>query len=100
MLRTAAAIAALGLTAGLYLTSGTAMAEPLANDPKVEAARPEVAGKTAAEVRITNAKPEEESLVNPRNGKVLTLEMVHNDARWQRETAEMLKRDQTSEAVR
>jgi len=38
--------------------------------------------------------------VNQRNGKIITLEMVQNDAEWQAETAQMLKRDNTSEVVR
>ena len=96
MFRTAAAFAALGLTAGLYLTTGSAMAEPGNPQP----VRPAVEGKTDAEVRITNAKPSDDSLVNSRNGEVVTLEMVQNNAAWQEETAEMLKRDRTSEAVR
>lgn len=98
MYRTAAAVAALGLTAGLYLSNGTAIAEP--KDSQNISQRPAVEGKTDAEVRITNAKPEEDSLVNQRNGKVITLEMVQNDAEWQDRTAQMLKRDRTSEIVR
>jgi hypothetical protein len=98
MFRTAAAVAALGLTAGLCLSTGTAMAEP--EDSPLTAARPAVEGKTDDSVRITEAKPAENSLVNQRNGKVITLEMVRNDAEWQAETAEMLKRDNTSEVVR
>lgn len=98
MFRTAAAVAALGLTAGLYLSTGTAMAEP--EDSPLTAARPAVEGKTDAGVRITDAKPEDNSLVNQRNGKVITLEMVRNDAEWHAETAQMLKRGRTSEVVR
>jgi len=98
MFRTAAAVAALGLTAGLYLSTGTAMAEP--EDTMTPAERPAVEGKTDAELRITDAKPEDNSLVNQRNGKIITLEMVQNDAEWQAETAQMLKRDNTSEVVR
>jgi hypothetical protein len=98
MLRTAAAVAALGLTAGLYLSTGTAMADP--EDFMATTERPAVEGKTDTEVRITDAKPEDNSLVNQRNGKVITLEMVQNDAEWQAETAQMLKRDNTSEVVR
>ena len=106
MLRTAAAFAALGLTAGLYLTTGAAMAEPLHHERQVAASgsaalwRPSVEGKTDAEVRTTYGKPDGDSLVNNRNGKVITLEMVQNDARWQAETAEMLRRDRTSEVIR
>lgn len=98
MYRTAAAVAALGLTAGLYLTAGTAMAE--AEDSENITQRPAVEGKTDAGLRVTDAEPAEDSLVNLRNGKVITLEMVQNDAAWQAETAEMLKRDNTSEVVR
>ena len=98
MFRTAAAVAALGLTAGLCLASGNAMAEP--EDQLLTTARPAAEGKTDDGVRITDAKPEDDSLVNQRNGKVITLEMVRNDAEWQAETARMLKRDKTSEVVR
>lgn len=95
MFRTASAAAALGLTAGLCLSTGTAMAEP--EDSLVTPARPAVEGKTDAEVRIIDAKPADDSLINHRNGKVVTLEMLQNDAEWQAEAAEMLKRDNTSE---
>jgi len=98
MFRTAAAVAALGLTAGLCLATGTAMAEP--EDQLFTAARPAAEGKTDDGIRITDAKPEDDSLINQRNGQVITLEMVQNDAEWQAETAEMLKRDRTSEVVR
>lgn len=98
MFRTAAAAAALGLTAGLYLSTGTAMAEP--ESSTVTTVRPAVEGNTDAGVRITDAKPEDNSLINQRNGKVVTLEMLQNDAEWQAEAAEMLKRDNTSEVVR
>jgi len=61
MFRTAAAAAALGLTAGLYLSTGTAMAEP--EDSLITTERPAVEGKTDAGVRITDAKPDDNSLV-------------------------------------
>jgi hypothetical protein len=98
MYRTAAAVAALALTAGLYLSTGPAMAEP--ENSQVTSARPAVEGMTDDGVRVTDAKPADDSLVNLRNGKVITLEMVQNDAEWQAETAQMLKRDHTSEVVR
>jgi hypothetical protein len=98
MFRTAAAAAALGLTAGFYLSTGTAMAEP--ENSTVTTERPAVEGKTDDSVRITEAKPADDSLINQRNGKVITLEMVRNDAKWQAEAAEMLKRDNTSEVAR
>jgi hypothetical protein len=98
MFRTAAAAAALGLTAGLYLSTGTAMAEP--ENSTVTTEHPAADGNAAAGIHITDAKPEDNSLINQRNGNVITLEMVQNDAKWKAEAAEMLKRDNTSEVAR
>ena len=89
MFRTAAAAAALGLTAGLYLSTGTAMAEP--ENSTVTTEHPAADGNAAAGIHITDAKPEDNSLINQRNGNVITLEMVQRDIEWHRETARMLR---------
>ncbi|GAB4366234.1 MAG: hypothetical protein Kow00114_24050 [Kiloniellaceae bacterium] len=101
MLRTATAFAALSLSLGLGLSTPSASAEPIALTCAMEAHR---AGQPAdgcrTAIRVTDAKPADASLVNRKNGKTITLEMVQNDVAWRAQTAEQLKQDTTSEVRR
>jgi len=102
MLRTAAAFAALSLSAGLCISSGTALADAArdADNTPVVVAHNAASDDNAATVRITDQKPADASLVNRRNGKTITLEMVKNDVEWREETAHMLQRDRTFQEPR
>ena len=102
MLRTAAAFAALSLSAGLYLAPVIAQADPLNDNPApiLPSKWHHLAPSGDNEIYFTNDKSTGSSLVNRKNGRTITLEMVKNDVEWQEETAEMLRKDQTSEAPR
>lgn len=100
MVRTATAFAALSLSLGLSIPSASAE-EPLSLTCAMEAHRAGLpAGDCRTAVRVTDAKPADASLVNRKNGKTITLEMVQNDVAWRAQTAEQLKQDTTSEAPR
>jgi hypothetical protein len=95
MLRSKTALAALG--AATILIAST---PGFADEPKPYDMRHDSQQAAQPNVRVTNAKPEGESLVNGRNGKTVTLEMVQKDSQWRAETAEMLQADRTSERRR
>lgn len=100
MVRTATAFAALSLALGLSIPSVKAE-EPISLTCAMEAYRAgQSAGHCRTAIRVTDAKPAEKSLVNRKNGRTITLEMVQNDVTWRAQTAEKLKQDTTSEAPR
>ncbi len=100
MLRRKTALAALGAAAALFTLNPS-----FAEEPKVDGAQQAAQPRDTADgnqpgIRVTNEKPDDASLVNGRNGKTVTLEMVQNDAEWREDTSEMLKRDKASDASR
>ena len=104
MLRRKTALAALGAATALLILTPS-FAPSFAEEAKVagtqQAAQPrDTADGPQPDIRVTNEKPDDASLVNGRNGKVVTLEMVKNDAEWREETAEMLEEDTASEPGR
>jgi hypothetical protein len=101
MVRTATVLAALSFTLGLGLSLPTASAEPIALNCAMEAFRQGLPASTCGPaIRVTDETPADESLVNRKNGKTITLEMVQNDAAWREQTANELKQNTTSEAPR
>lgn len=101
MVRTATILAALSFPLGLGLSIPTASAEPLSLTCAMEAVRQgHAASNCGPAIRVTDERPADESLVNRKNGKTITLEMVKKDATWRAQTAEELKQDTTSEAPR
>ena len=101
MVRTATILAALSFPLGLGLSLSTASAEPLSLTCAMEAARQDIsASNCRPAMRVTDETPADESLVNHKNGKTITLDMVQKDTAWRAQTAEELKQDTTSEAAR
>jgi|GEM_PF-6143293 len=89
-------LAVLGAATALLATSPS-----LAEEPAVQQAKQvrDTADGNQPGIRVTNETPDDDSLVNGRNGKTVTLEMVQKDAEWREETAEMLRDDDTSEGT-
>jgi len=101
MVRTATILAALSFPLGLGLSIPTASAEPLPLNCVMEAFRQGLPASTCRPaIRVTGETPADESLVNRKNGKTITLEMVQNDVAWREQTAQELKQDTTSEVPR
>lgn len=92
MLRSKTALAALG--AATILIASTA---GFAEEPKPRTLHSGTQQASQPPVRVTDTEPGGESLVNGRNGKTITLEMVQKETEWRAETAKMLQDDQTSE---
>jgi hypothetical protein len=96
MLRSATACAVLSLSLGLALGT-TAHADPVKLTGPMEAVQ---RGQDPSDgYRIAGEQPDGAPLVNRKNGKPVTLEMVQNDIDWRAQTAESLKPDSTSEAT-
>ncbi|WP_340117121.1 hypothetical protein [Pelagibius sp. 7325] len=101
MVRTATILAALSFPLGLGLSLPTASAEPLSLTCAMEAVRQNnPTSNCRPAIRVTDETPADESLVNRKNGKTITVEMVQNDVAWREQTAVELKQDTTSEAPR
>lgn len=96
MLRSATACAVLSLSLGLTLGTA-AYADPIKLTGPMDAVQQ---GKDpSAGYRIAGEQPDRMPLVDRKNGKPVTLEMVQNDIDWRAQTAESLKPDSTSEAT-
>lgn len=101
MVCTATALAALSLSLGLGLSIQSASAEPIPLNCAMKAfGQDHAAGNCGPAIRVTDETPADESLVNRKNGKTITLEMVQKDAAWRAQTAEELKQDTISEVPR